>query len=391
VAHVFFTSYAKLDNNKTSRLADVIELVRERVRSRVGGTADEVGFFDSHALQPGVNWKLKMGNALSQARVLVCFCSNTYFNREFCAKEFEVFRQRMAGNPALGEDAKFILPVIWDKCQLPQAVGRFQLDHGTFPKEYVEDGLMSLKRVLPKKYLKAVDALVDAIIAAWNGPALPPWGQPIDFDAMAASFDNPGPYENVRLAVLHPQGLQWSVEPGRTVRFLMEDAATSLRAPWKELRALDDVVARLEKASQDREAVLVLTDQTSAKAAPWSVRLAAIDAAIAEKPLRNCAILVGYSAAPNFAAPNPASAAEMEATLRALLPQSSDVSSLNAWFPMADTRVLSDRLRSCATKVRMSLIAKDACTKVESAELTEAARREGIPTESRPIVSGPTS
>src|SRR5262245_2894430 len=115
MTHVFFTSYARLDSNKFSKLDRVVEELRERVRSKLGAkAAQDVGFFDTQDIQTGADWERVLGTALRHARILVCMCSPTYFNSEFCAKEFEVFRRRLQDAADAFKDVRVILPVLWD-------------------------------------------------------------------------------------------------------------------------------------------------------------------------------------------------------------------------------------------------------------------------------------
>jgi hypothetical protein len=388
MSHLFFTSYARLDDTSYSKLARVVEELRERVRSRCGASsADDVGFFDTHQLEPGMDWKVKMAKAVAHARVLVCFCSNTYFNREFCAKEFEVFRQRIAQAGLAAADARWIIPVIWDRCELPAAVGRYQLADHDFPREYREDGLCALRRQ-KTKYAETMEALADAICAAVDGPTLPLWGPAIDFDAMVAAFDNPGRY-GVRLGVLHQSGLQWSLEPGRTIRSIMEKVAGNLRTPWQEIRVDDQVTARLGEAAESRDVVVLLSDETSVKAAPWSVRLQAIDEALHVYRFQNVSLLIGHATAPAAVNPYASGAAELDAAVRALAPRSSTLSDNHSWFSTLETRSLADKLSMVITKIRMSLIQKDPPRKVENAQLEEDARNQGISIGSRPVIDAP--
>src|SRR5690349_13388755 len=115
MAHVFFASYAGLDNDK-DQLRNVIVELRKSVRSKLGATdVDEVGFiYQAGSIKTGQDWQNELGEAIRHANVLVCFCSNTYFNSEYCANEFEVFRKRLNAFGAAGAELLAIIPVIWD-------------------------------------------------------------------------------------------------------------------------------------------------------------------------------------------------------------------------------------------------------------------------------------
>jgi TIR domain len=117
---VFFTSYARPDNNKVSKLSKVVEELLERVRGKLGLPVkpEEVGFFDRTNIQTAKQWEEVLGSTL-RTRVIVCLCSPTYFNSAFCAKEFEIFRQRVEKGGDKLKDVPVIVPVIWERPSEP--------------------------------------------------------------------------------------------------------------------------------------------------------------------------------------------------------------------------------------------------------------------------------
>ena len=239
VAHHFFTSYARLDNNKYSKLNAVVEGLKERVRAKLGArSTDQVAFFDTRAIKTGAEWEKFLGDALRRSRVLVCFCSPTYFNSPFCAKEFEVFRRRLERAGETYRDARVVLPVIWDigseGIWLPQSIQKYQFTDKRFPDRYTMDGLCALKRVKGQRenYVKAIEVLADIITAA-SSLILPPWSDPIIFDQLPQSFHNPntGPY-NLAVIVLNEKGTQWvPAEDGIPVARTIEVVVSSLKVP----------------------------------------------------------------------------------------------------------------------------------------------------------------
>src|SRR5882757_6904657 len=96
MTHTFFASYATLDN-KSKWLQKVVLDLRDRVRERLGALdAAQVGFFAVFdGIPAAADWERALGDGAREARVIVCFCSNTYFNSEYCAAEFEIFRRRL--------------------------------------------------------------------------------------------------------------------------------------------------------------------------------------------------------------------------------------------------------------------------------------------------------
>src|SRR5580765_2774492 len=148
MAHVFFASYARLDNDR-KRLQNVVLDLRERVRSVVGAAdASKVGFFDTYdGISTGQDWEKTLGEAARHARVLVCFCSNTYFNSEYCANEFEVFRRRLDALGPAGDALRVVIPVVWNVSAMPKAVSRYQTvdQNAGFPDDYRLQGLLALQ------------------------------------------------------------------------------------------------------------------------------------------------------------------------------------------------------------------------------------------------------
>jgi len=112
----FFTSYARPDANRVSKLDKVVEELLERVRAKLGLALkpQEVGFFDRTNIETGKKWEEVLGNDLRTARVIVCLCSPTYFNSAFCAKEFEVFRRRLENADKKVQGLPIVVPVIWE-------------------------------------------------------------------------------------------------------------------------------------------------------------------------------------------------------------------------------------------------------------------------------------
>ena len=91
---VFFTSYAR-DDNSDAILGRAVQRLSERVASKLGMAdtdAPNVVFFDVKAIRTGQDWEQRLGDAVRSTPILVCLCSPTYLSREYCAKEFEVFR-----------------------------------------------------------------------------------------------------------------------------------------------------------------------------------------------------------------------------------------------------------------------------------------------------------
>lgn len=373
----FFTSYARLDNNKYTKLGEAVDELSERVRSLTGLPSTAVGFFDVRDIETAEEWVNGLGEAVAKCRVFVCFCSNTYFNREVCGKEFEVFRTRMADAGA--GRARYIFPIIWDKCELPAAIQRFNLANSEFPKEYLEDGLCSLQRLRREaEYKVAIDALAEAIAAARFDPELPHGKHPVDFDAVASAFDNPDP-DAIRVGVLHDDGVRWRIELARTVRAVAEEAAASERVGWRQMLVGDDVVAKIVNGPSLQPTVIVAPPVETLVPA-WKLRLQAIDDALAGSKGTFTAMVIGTQ---------PGAAPDFEAAIRAALPNSAAAGHLHATYSAGSARSLRDVLRATISRLRMEVVKCGDVARVQAESLEEAALRAGVPTASQPMISGP--
>lgn len=382
MSHAFFASYATLDNS-SKHLQKVVLDLRERVRTRLGAAnAADVGFF---AVYDGILttqvWEERLSEAARSARVVVLFCSNTYFNSEYCAKEFDIFRRRLGG-AAAAPGAGVIVPVIWDVCRLPEAVSRFQASHlAAFPDDYRTQGLLALKRnnTARARYDKAMTALTDIIAsAATRDPPLPPLHPPVPFDELLDAFDNPAPY-NVRVGALHRDRLRWQLVPalGKTVARIVEAVTASQRLPWRALRIDDDIVAQLEAANVAREAVVLIADDATADASPSADRRRLVD----EMAPPNCVVLAGRAEGAR-----PLSPLEAQQRLAQLFPRLT-AAGQSAWF--ASDLGLESLLAERIVKLRMELVNADSATKLHDAGLIEAAAREGVSLSAPALVSGP--
>lgn len=123
----FFLSYAKRDarsNVDVDGVTFVKRLFEDLANQAAGFLAkptetrpEEVGFFDEPGIEAGGSAYAEMTDALAASRVMVCLFSPAYFQREFCGKEVEYFRQRQAAwvnaYGAAGQP-KVIVPLYWE-------------------------------------------------------------------------------------------------------------------------------------------------------------------------------------------------------------------------------------------------------------------------------------
>ena len=90
----FFTSYASLDGQYSDYLQKFIEDLAINVRDRTTLKMDEIYFFAKGEITAGDVWVEVLGNAVRTCKVILCICSPSYYNSEYCGKELWVFLER---------------------------------------------------------------------------------------------------------------------------------------------------------------------------------------------------------------------------------------------------------------------------------------------------------
>ncbi|HEX2224178.1 MAG TPA: TIR-like protein FxsC [Thermoanaerobaculia bacterium] len=196
----FFLSYARLDSDEY--LKKFFKELVTSVRLKVGGPAEEIGFFDTHGIELGEDWSDALSQALQTARVLVPIYTPSYFQSPACGREWQAFEERRAAyaSEVLGEGLPpVILPVLWVPqddlpSPLPGPAAEIQHNHERFGPEYPAEGLHLLMRIGKYRDLRReiIDDLADAIIAAAREHPLPPLPSPPSFQELASSFHQEG-------------------------------------------------------------------------------------------------------------------------------------------------------------------------------------------------------
>jgi FxsC-like protein len=156
----FFLSYAKRDSKGNPWLKMFYEGLALEIAKIVGLSSSvgesEIGFFDEEGIEVGDEWPQAIAEALQSSKVLICLYSASYFNSEYCGKEFQIFRSRIAAYVALSQEdvsrPRLIIPVLWERPTrlpelLPQAVDNIQYTHADFGHLYSEQGLSFLMKM----------------------------------------------------------------------------------------------------------------------------------------------------------------------------------------------------------------------------------------------------
>jgi hypothetical protein len=385
-AHIFFTSYARLDNSD-AKLGDTVKKIEGRVRALMGAAADvNIAFFDADDLRTGQEWEVRLGDTLKEAKIIVCMCSPTYVNSAYCAKEFEVFRRRLiaAADQARGKVA--IVPVVWEPGALPEAILRYQLKDARFPDPYGKTvGLSQFSRLKSQsdKLDDVIEVLAEIINDAEANANLPAWTDEIRFDDLPSFLQHPKPepYKNMTLTVLHDDAAQWKMGGVRKgIGAIADVVASDLHIA---LEIIDPNAAtlpqKLDAARTARHMSIVAVAFDDAQTPPWQQMLAQVDQA----GRTNCAVLVG------FRQPELTSATDIQAKLKQLLPQSSTPGSRHSAFALNDEKGCANALKAAVAALQMDLITEDKnnAQQVDSQELRDEAAKQGIALDARPTVS----
>jgi FxsC-like protein len=193
----FFLSYSRSNND--AYLKQFFDDICEEIRTKRGLPAiAEVGFFDQRALELGEDWDDSIVEGLKTANVVLAIASPAYFKSEYCGKEWELFRRRIAAAVPPGQPLPPLLkPVIWapfDAAQVPPRVGVGQF---AFGDPHAIQNTKGFKYVLKQQqaykteYNDLVDRLAQEIIDAGDDHAVPPLAQAPRLRDVASAFATP--------------------------------------------------------------------------------------------------------------------------------------------------------------------------------------------------------
>ena len=111
MAYEFFLSYIRANNDPY--LKKFFEELSQAIRDRRGlPQTAEVGFFDQRSIELGEQWDATIVEALQTSGVVVAVASPGYFKSEYCGKEWELFRRRLAAASAGKPLPPLIKPIV---------------------------------------------------------------------------------------------------------------------------------------------------------------------------------------------------------------------------------------------------------------------------------------
>lgn len=181
MAHTLFLSYARSDAD--AYFKRFRQELAEAVRVRVSGTLEDAAFVDRDDIKPGEEWSVALVNALQYSRVLVPVYSRSFFDSDFCGKEWAVFRQRQDAALEAGAVRRppVIQPVLWVGWDdlpepLPQVASDIQLEHASFGDEYAQLGLRRMMMLSRHRSARRdiIEGIADLIVDVARVDALPP-------------------------------------------------------------------------------------------------------------------------------------------------------------------------------------------------------------------------
>jgi TIR domain len=376
MAHVVFTSYAQRDRDKYLEKF-IAEFRQELEGILVGLSSDELTFFDRDNVEAGDKWSETIIKALSEADVLLCLMSPTYFTRPWCGRELQAFIDREKALPAPYDGGPFIVPIWWRippvPRPLPSKLGQFNYRDAGFPDTYVKSGVRGLVRLGQELQVSLViDTLVDLVGRARAKPHRLPQGMQVaNIEDIMNAFDEQQPFD-VRYLALTSGGTAFRpTQSDATVGGAVETVAERLSVFIRPLETGAGLSDRLKQAQQEQQLILLVTDA----AAP--VDAAVLDANGLDLP--NLAILLvdtGIPAVGSDAWINPIPAGAIAKAKSAGFVRSAAAGQLAAQME----RLVDD--------LRRHLLSSAPAAKAEDAALTEAARLRGVPTEAASL-SGP--
>jgi FxsC-like protein len=162
MSYRFFLSYAR-EKTQQKDVEDFFDdLVAEVAPQLPRGEAP--GFLDRDSIEPSTDWSGSILEGLRTCKVLVCVTSEAYIDSDYCGRELEAFRARIAA--AGRADANLIIVVRWapNRRKLPALIEKLQYDHRSLPDLYASKGLLRLKRQQDPGYRTVVQNIADLIV-----------------------------------------------------------------------------------------------------------------------------------------------------------------------------------------------------------------------------------
>lgn len=332
----FFLSYARVDRD--NYLKRFVKLLRETIPRRTKVKLANIGFFDGDDIEPGDQWTTALETGLQGSQVFVALYSPNYFIRDYCGKEWTIFRSRLqAISPAPNALPPLIIPVLWQPEKLlpdplPDAVADVQYKHDDFGDVYSTEGLWQIAKLRKHsdKYKEFVVTLADKIIAAAtkhnNVPPLPvlpaikgvqsafstapPKGSPVAIaSAPPAASNTSGPryvqfiYVAGKRTEFKPPrdkyygndgGLDWQPylpDIEDEVAILAQDVASREKLRYEVVACDANIEHKVRQAELDNKIIVIVLDTWTLQLQPYQNWIQQVD----NIDSKNCILLIPWN------------------------------------------------------------------------------------------------
>ena len=416
---VFFVSYARADTDYQPYRNDMqrfIDDLSAKVAVKMGIPRVGVCFFDESSIETGTIWRSELADALKTTRVGVTLYSPSYFTSQWCGKEFQVFLNRAAADPAAPKSQIGIVPVLWMKCTtLPPSVQEIQYKHDAFPREYLEVGvqqLLSLK-VYSDHYQLSLEAIANGIVSTAATGLAPV--QVVDLQNIPSAWDrssaaDPESHKEGAIAktcfvFVSRQGWDWQPYPERrkAIGAMAQQISGDLGLRYEEIVCDATLPKKLKETRISSVPTVLFGDPTSLLDGAYAQPMREYD----ELYLLNCGALVPWSEESKTRGSNDGTWLHLKENV---CQQKTKVPPPNhEWRSIFSQDDLETKTRTIIENIRLRLLqqilsddrsgAHDGngaegtvanILKAEDKGLTDSAATQGIRVESAPQIEGPS-
>lgn len=396
---MFFTSYSRLNAKSPEdrdRIHKLIRDVENSVEQKLGSALPQGAFLDTTDIEAGDEWSYELSEAAATRPVAVCLYSPSYFNSDWCGREFQTFMNRRAMSRDTPKPTA-VIPVLWMKTPMAEAVGAFQTSDDAFPSVYAQVGLrqlMTLERTYHDEYALVVEALSDRVVSALNGPSLPVLNA-YDMKATASAWTSrnapPAQAREARsvskacFAYLASDGWHWTPYPsaGQKIGLLAQTLASRLNLQYVELDCAPNLPQELLKANASLSPTVIIGDPASITDPVIGDILRDYD----QKFLINCGVLIPWT----HAETDPAFQQSWQA-LAQLCPQKT-MAALpdHEWRSIFSGLELESRAVTVIENIRGRLLQKAMAStppiRIDNASAEQTAAEQGIALGTTPVVT----
>lgn len=413
MAAQIFVSYASENRSYRADRELFDEFVRDVINevNQTKSTSGNVEEFLAHRdIETGDEWPAALAAAVRTSRVMLSFFSPHYFNSTWCGREFQVFLdRRKTWTPSGNDDAHvtFIVPVLWIACTPPDAIAGAQQNWDSgFPQEYRDLGTRKLLQLEKKaERVSVITSLAGRIVKLLGHTPLPELPAIGSVTTLASAFDvagGPGPVQHASSAYFvfaagkraeiattarnnvgawaNTDGKDWRPyfpQSSDSAGALAQRAAGDKGRRFTQIPCDGQLTDRLKTAKQEGAPVVIFTD-------PWTLSLQPYRQALADYDLvnlLNCSMLVPWNADDTETIQQ---RAKLMSELRQVVPQKFKQRYPGHYWEINSFKDFQDQLLTVFDEITLRLVDEagdGVLRKAESPELEQAARDQGIPTD----------